>query len=435
MCGSYIESAQRSVAAAGIKKFRRFLQSMFYIGCIGFGGGSALIPVIEQEIVEKQGLDEKQNIDKDVVVASITPGALPVEIAASIGRRGFGRKGMIAGAVMMALPGTVLTVLLVTILSVFQEQILNVVQMVSVVVSAFIIYMLITYIRNMLTSCAEDGKSRKRKAVALMLGIFVLSFFVSTMQVLVLAFFGIFFTRGNYCRRNMILLAVISATYLYANSVYLGAEYVVLRYTVLIFMAILSIYGIYCNIRENQWQGEADRRKITKDVGIWLLFFLMLVIPAVAASRSALVFSGEGVLSTWVSFGGGDAYLTIADGFFVEGDFITKQQYYGYIVPAVNVLPGSILCKTLAAVGYYAGWNITGNAVVGILFAIAGFGGSIAASSSFFMLAYHLYDYLVTLQVFRIIRKWIRPMIAGLLMKVMVMLCMQSAQILYLWWK
>lgn len=169
---------------------------MFYIGCIGFGGGSALIPIIEQEIAEKQGLDAKQNIDKDVVVASITPGALPVEIAASIGRRGFGRKGMIAGAVMMALPGTVLTVVLVTILSVFQEQILNVVQMVSVVVSAFIIYMLMAYIRNMLRSCAEDGKSRKRKAVALMLGIFVLSFFVSTMQVLVLAFLESF-SRGE----------------------------------------------------------------------------------------------------------------------------------------------------------------------------------------------------------------------------------------------
>ena len=106
MCGSYIESARLSVVAAGRKKFRRFLQSMFYIGCIGFGGGSALIPIIEQEIAEKQGLDAKQNIDKDVVVASITPGALPVEIAASIGRRGFGRQGMIAGAVMMAQCGT-----------------------------------------------------------------------------------------------------------------------------------------------------------------------------------------------------------------------------------------------------------------------------------------------------------------------------------------
>ena len=108
---------------------------------------------------------------------------------------------------------------------------------------------------------------------------------------------------------------------------------------------------------------------------------------------------------------------------------VTSQQYYNHIVPAVNVLPGSILCKTLAAVGYYMGWNLTGNFMVGILFSIAGFACSVAASSSFFMLAYHLYDYLTTLQVFRIIRKWIRPIIGGLLMKIMVLLCWQSIQI------
>ena len=80
----------------------------------------ALIPVIEKEIADRQGIDEKQNIDKDVVVASITPGALPVEIAASIGRRKFGIRGMIAGAVMMALPGALMTVALVAVLSVLR---------------------------------------------------------------------------------------------------------------------------------------------------------------------------------------------------------------------------------------------------------------------------------------------------------------------------
>lgn len=38
--------------------------------------------------------------------------------------------------------------------------------------------------------------------------------------------------------------------------------------------------------------------------------------------------------------------MTIADGIFVGGGMITSQQYYNHIVPAVNVLPGSILCKT-----------------------------------------------------------------------------------------
>ena len=63
-----------------------------------------------------------------MVVASITPGALPVEIAASIGRRKFGIRGMIAGAVMMALPGALMTVALVAVLEVilrWMQQILR----------------------------------------------------------------------------------------------------------------------------------------------------------------------------------------------------------------------------------------------------------------------------------------------------------------------
>lgn len=430
MCGSYIGTADTVIEKSGMNRFGKFLRSMFYIGCIGFGGGSALIPVIEREIVEKQGLDEKQNIDKDVIVASITPGALPVEIAASIGRRGFGVKGMVAGALMMALPGTILTVLLVTILSVFQERIITVVNLISVGISVFIIYLLLSYIKNMLAACEEEGRLRKIKAIALMLGIFGLSFFISTVQVLVLAFFGIFYTRGNYSRKKMICLTFFSFFYLYTHSTYFQPDMTFFRHGIDILMIILSLYGICSNIRENHWDGKKDWKEIGKDTGVWIIFLLMLVMPAVFISHKAALFSGQGLLSTWVSFGGGDAYLTIADGFFVEGGWISSRQYYSHIVPAVNVLPGSILCKTLAAAGYYAGWNLTGNAVAGILFALAGFASSIAASCSFFMLAYHLYDYLITLQVFRIIRKWIRPMVGGLLIKIMIMLCWQNIQII-----
>lgn len=176
MCESYSGATEKSVAGIRVSQAGQFIRSMFWIGCIGFGGGSALIPVIEKEIADRQGIDEKQNIDKDVVVASITPGALPVEIAASIGRRKFGIRGMIAGAVMMALPGALMTVALVAVLSVFQEKILSVVNMISIGVSVFILYLLFSYIRKMLKDCGEDGKHRKMKAIFLMLGVFVLSF-------------------------------------------------------------------------------------------------------------------------------------------------------------------------------------------------------------------------------------------------------------------
>ena len=39
---------------------KKLLSTMFKIGCIGFGGGTALVPVIESEVVY-----EKKLIDKD----------------------------------------------------------------------------------------------------------------------------------------------------------------------------------------------------------------------------------------------------------------------------------------------------------------------------------------------------------------------------------
>ncbi len=72
-----------------------FLLSMAKVGCIGFGGGSALIPVIEDEIIQKREIDTKANYDRDVIVANITPGALPVELASSLGKRFAGNLGMV----------------------------------------------------------------------------------------------------------------------------------------------------------------------------------------------------------------------------------------------------------------------------------------------------------------------------------------------------
>ena len=95
--------------------------------------------------------------------------------------------------------------------------------------------------------------------------------------------------------------------------------------------------------------------------------------PALINNANIVEFIGKGIISAFMSFGGGDAYLTIADGLFVDTNMVTESQFYGHIVSVVNVLPGSILCKTLCGVGYYLGINISGSIVTGVLFAIVGF--------------------------------------------------------------
>lgn len=84
------------------KLFSMFL-SFFKIGAFTFGGGYAMIPLIQAEVVdEKKWLSEEEFLDL-VVVSQSFPGALAVNVSTFIGYRVSG----FAGAVM-ALLGTVL---------------------------------------------------------------------------------------------------------------------------------------------------------------------------------------------------------------------------------------------------------------------------------------------------------------------------------------
>lgn len=428
-----------------MKSKLEFLSALGKIGCIGFGGGSALIPVFEEEVVHKQKLDTKENLDQDVIVASITPGALPVEIAASVGRRNFGSRGMVLGAMAMALPGTIITVLLLTILSTVQSEFLRMIEIASIGVSVFIIQLLIHYITNMLHDCRKESIDRERKAVFLMVVFFLFVcekniysilgidrtpiLAVSTLHALLFVFFCIFYSRSRYNAKNLTVMAVLGVIYLLGHGKAGMIDNLYLVRGTDLLMIILSIWGIWRDIRENDWKYSYETNKIFKDLGIWLSVFVVFSIPAIVMHRDALIFLGKGIASAIMSFGGGDAYLTIADGLFVESGMLTENQYYGQIVSVVNVLPGSILCKTLSGAGYYIGLNLTGSIFVGIMFAVAGFVCSVASSCGFFIFIYHLYDNLSSLHVFQMISRWTRPVIAGLLINVMLSLCSQCMKV------
>ena len=190
-----------------MKKFGKFLLGMLKIGCIGFGGGSALIPLIEREFVGEGKLEKKENYDKDILVASLTPGALPVELASSLGWRNFGVKGMLLGAVCMALPGALATILLLTVLQPLREKVGILMELLTIAISIFIIYLIIHYIRKVLKRSKAFSKKFYPRAILVMVGVFVLScgknlyrlfglerkplFAFSTFGILVVAFIAI----------------------------------------------------------------------------------------------------------------------------------------------------------------------------------------------------------------------------------------------------
>ena len=109
-----------------------------------------------------------------------------------------------------------------------------------------------------------------------------------------------------------------------------------------------------------------------------------------------------------MSFGGGDAYLSVAQGLFVEGGVINNADFYGNVVAVANSLPGSILCKILTGIAYDVGYNLNGSVIEGFLVALSGFACSVAASGAIFELVFCVYEKYESLQIFSVVKHFIR---------------------------
>jgi len=130
-----------------------------------------------------------------------------------------------------------------------------------------------------------------------------------------------------------------------------------------------------------------------------------------------------------MSFGGGDAYLTVADGLFVHTGLISEGNFYNYLVPIVNILPGSILCKTLSGIGYFLGFSAHGSVCEGLLVAFAGFFVSLLASCGVFDLIGCFYASFREMYFIKGIRNWIRSIVSGLMVTVMLSLVWQNVKL------
>ena len=114
-----------------------------------------------------------------------------------------------------------------------------------------------------------------------------------------------------------------------------------------------ALYGLVSSFQQKKEDVAIDVKAVVTDLGVWLAVVAIFGGAVALCYPEVLSYIWKSGLSVLMSFGGGDAYLTIADGIFVESDMITEHQFYGKLVSVVNILPGSILCKTLTGVGYY----------------------------------------------------------------------------------
>lgn len=107
------------------KEERKKLLDLFLIflklGTFTFGGGFAMIPLIEKEIVHKKKWADAQEIIDVFAVAQSIPGAIAINSATFIGYKIAGRKGAVVATIGVILPSVFIITLIASVFSRFQD--------------------------------------------------------------------------------------------------------------------------------------------------------------------------------------------------------------------------------------------------------------------------------------------------------------------------
>lgn len=91
------------------------------VGVMTFGGGYAMIPILEREIVEDKGWADSDELMDYYAVGQCTPGIIAVNVATFIGRKLAGIPGGIVATMGMIFPSLVIICTIAGILGNFSD--------------------------------------------------------------------------------------------------------------------------------------------------------------------------------------------------------------------------------------------------------------------------------------------------------------------------
>ncbi len=91
------------------------------VGVLTFGGGYAMIPILEREIVDKQKWASSEELMDYYAVGQCTPGVIAVNTATFIGRKVAGVPGGIIATAGVVFPSVLIITVIAGILSNFAE--------------------------------------------------------------------------------------------------------------------------------------------------------------------------------------------------------------------------------------------------------------------------------------------------------------------------
>ncbi len=89
------------------------------VGVMTFGGGYAMLPILQREVVERKGWATEEELMDYFAIGQCTPGIIAVNTATFIGQKNKGTLGGIAATLGVAFPSIVIISLLAGVIEAF----------------------------------------------------------------------------------------------------------------------------------------------------------------------------------------------------------------------------------------------------------------------------------------------------------------------------
>ena len=167
-----------------MKDLLKIFLAFFKIGAFTFGGGYAMIPLIQKEAVENHKWVTDEDILDIVAIAESTPGPIAINAATFVGYQACGYAGAVAATVGVVLPSFVTIFVIFHVLRAFRE-----VKAVQYAFNGIRVGVLVLLIKALVKMFKTN---RKGMTAYILMGLsFVLTAFLGVNTILVIALCGV----------------------------------------------------------------------------------------------------------------------------------------------------------------------------------------------------------------------------------------------------
>ncbi len=175
-----------------MKTYLKLFFAFFKIGAFTFGGGYAMIPIIEKEMVEKRKWISKDDILDIFAISGSTPGAIGLNCSTFVGYRVKGIIGAFCSTLGLILPSFIIIMIISTFIAKFNH--ISYVQYAFWGIRIGVLSLILKAVISMISACPKNTFTYILMALSFLTAVF----FASLNVIYIIVASGIIGVLGSF---------------------------------------------------------------------------------------------------------------------------------------------------------------------------------------------------------------------------------------------